>query len=73
MFVHQSSVSRTSSLPFDLADAEERRRRNEAAIRLLDDWTGDESGYDEQAWPAVREGLDRERRRTGSRPLFARE
>ncbi len=29
-------------------DAPDGQRRNEAAIRLLDEWMADESGYDEE-------------------------
>jgi hypothetical protein len=33
-------------------------QRNQAAIKLLQDWRADESGYDEQAWPRVETLLD---------------
>ena len=29
--------------------------------RLLDEWLADESGYDEEAWPEIKEALDRDR------------
>lgn len=29
--------------------------------RLLDEWLADESGYDEEAWPELKEALDRDR------------
>lgn len=28
------------------------------AIRLLDEWLADESGYDEQAWPIVKQAIE---------------
>ncbi len=49
---------------------EDRRRRNAAAIALLDEWMADESGYDEETWPLLRDALDRERERVGARKLF---
>jgi hypothetical protein len=33
----------------------------EKAIALLDQWLSDQSGYDEQTWPALKEALDRDR------------
>ena len=53
-----------------LRKVEERRRRNEAMIQLLDEWMADESGYDEETWPLLKEALDRERERIGARRLF---
>jgi hypothetical protein len=38
------------------------------AIRLLDEWMADDSGYDEETWPVVREALNRDRLST--RRLF---
>jgi hypothetical protein len=35
--------------------------RNEAAIRLLDKWLADESGYDEEVWPRVKAGIEENR------------
>lgn len=29
--------------------------------RLLDEWLADESGYDEEIWPELKEALDRDR------------
>jgi hypothetical protein len=46
-------------------------RPNVAAIRLLDEWMADDSGYDEETWPELKEALDRNRRETGQyRKLF---
>jgi len=39
----------------------ESRRRAELAIRLLDKWMADESGYDEETWPKLKAALDRDR------------
>jgi hypothetical protein len=33
------------------------RARNQSAINLLNEWLADESGYDEQAWPAARKAI----------------
>jgi hypothetical protein len=41
-----------------------------AVIGLLRCWLADESGYDEEAWPKLREALEQERRRVGARSLF---
>jgi hypothetical protein len=46
-------------------------RPNLAAIRLLDEWMADDSGYDEETWPELKEALDRNRREAGQyRKLF---
>jgi hypothetical protein len=44
------------------------RLRAERAIRLLDEWMADESGYDEETWPELKAALDRDR--LSSRRLF---
>lgn len=33
------------------------RARNQSAINLLNEWLADESGYDEQVWPAARKAI----------------
>jgi hypothetical protein len=33
------------------------RVRNQSAINLLNEWLADESGYDEQVWPAARKAI----------------
>jgi hypothetical protein len=52
----------------------EHRQDTSAAERcrkLLDEWMADESGYDEEAWPELKEALDRNRREAGQyRNLF---
>lgn len=39
-------------------------------FKLLISWLEDDSGYDEEAWPELKKGLDRERARVGARRLF---
>lgn len=39
-------------------------------IALLRSWLTEESGYDEETWPALSRSLDRERARVGARKLF---
>jgi hypothetical protein len=41
----------------------------EAALRMLQEWMADESGYDEQTLPALKVALDRNRA-PGARKLF---
>jgi len=53
-----------------IADAEDRRDRNDEVIRLLDEWLADESGYDEETWPLLKEALNRERELVGAPKLF---
>jgi hypothetical protein len=40
----------------------------EEVITLLDEWLQDESGYDEETWPELKEALDRDR--LSERKLF---
>jgi len=42
--------------------------KNEAALRLLDSWLQDTSGYDERVWPIVKKSI--EDNRTSYRPRF---
>ncbi len=46
------------------------RKRNAAALKLLDEWLADESGYDERVWPKLKQALEEERRASGERSLF---
>lgn len=64
-----STAARSTAVP-PTADAEDRRGRNDAVIRLLDEWMADESGYDEEAWPLLKEALNRERELVGAGKLF---
>jgi hypothetical protein len=44
--------------------------QKDRAIAMLDEWMHDESGYDEAAWPELKEALNRERDLVGARRLF---
>jgi hypothetical protein len=44
--------------------------QKDRAIAMLDEWMNDESGYDEAAWPELKEALNRERDAVGARRLF---
>lgn len=33
-------------------------KKNEEAIRLLDEWLADESGYDGETWPHIKHELE---------------
>ena len=35
--------------------------KNEAVIRLLEQWMADESGYDERTWPIVKRAIEENR------------
>ena len=50
-------------------DQESQRDRNRAALRLLREWLSDESGYDEENWPQLKEALEANRS-SKSRRLF---
>lgn len=43
------------------------RDKNEAARRLLQEWLADESGYDEEVWPQVKQLIEDNRLSTRSR------
>lgn len=45
-----------------------RSERGHGAVRLLESWLEDESGYDEEAWPDLKKRLDEDR--PSSRRLF---
>ena len=40
----------------------------DSVIQLLEEWLADESGYDEEAWPELKDALDRDR--LSARKLF---
>ena len=50
------------------ADKAPPARTNTEAIELLRKWLADESGYDEESWPALKKGI--EENRLSSRPRF---
>jgi hypothetical protein len=35
--------------------------KNEAVLRLVRAWMADESGYDEEAWPALKTAMEEDR------------
>ena len=41
------------------------RSKNQAAIRLLQKWVADDSGYDESVWPGIKKAIE-------ANPLSAR-
>jgi len=43
--------------------------RNQAALRLLEEWLSEQSDYDEKTWPEIRKALDEDR--LGVRSLFS--
>ncbi len=49
---------------------EDRMRRNQGAIDLVQGWLQDESGYDEETWPNLQTALNAHRREVGARLLF---
>lgn len=48
---------RKQGVPLDAALAAQ-RQKNEAARRLLQEWLTDESGYDEEVWPKVKQLIE---------------
>lgn len=50
-------------------DANLWRQRNGAARQLLQEWLADRSGYDEETWPILKQGLE-ESRSSSNRRLF---
>ena len=50
----KNSVPRKAAL-----DAQ--KAKNQAAIRVLEGWLADDSGYDEKAWPVVKKTLEENR------------
>lgn len=45
------------------------QKKNEYAIRLLQEWLADESGYDEKNWPLIKRAV--EENKTSSRRRFS--
>jgi excisionase family DNA binding protein len=52
-----SSVTSRRPSPI-IVDPSEQAKRNQAALRLLEEWMADESGYDERVWPIVEKLLE---------------
>jgi hypothetical protein len=44
------------------------RKRARQAIALIDEWLADDSGYDKENWPKLKQALD-EDRRSSRRPM----
>lgn len=65
--VRQATITATLA---ELARLEPASPKATQVIALLSSWLGDESGYDEEAWPQLKQRLDRERSRVGARRLF---
>jgi excisionase family DNA binding protein len=42
----------------DFGTPEEQAERNQALLRLVEEWMADESGYDERVWPIVEKLLE---------------
>jgi hypothetical protein len=62
-----TSISSSPTTATDIGTLSEMFRREaskakaSSLIRLLDEWLADESGYDEETWPAVKEGIEASR------------
>jgi hypothetical protein len=65
-----SSMIKKLGKPASISDPLRPRKQNkaEAVLALLDEWLDDESGYDEQTWPELKDALDRDR--LSARKLF---
>ena len=58
----------TSKKPSAHTNGKTPRQRNATARQLLRAWLADESGYDEETWPSLKQAL--EANRSGQRRLF---
>ena len=45
-------------------------KRNQAAIKLIEGWLKDDSGYDEETFPKLREALEESRKAVSARSPF---
>lgn len=50
-----------SEITIQLPDEVTQQKKNEAAIKLLQEWADDESGYDEKIWPVVKKVIEKNR------------
>jgi hypothetical protein len=59
----ENPVSSVGNGPIELQGylAEIRAMKNEAAIRLIESWLEDESGYDEDVWETVKNTIEENR------------
>lgn len=53
-----SAVPRKPSEAPTAAAIAAQRQKNEVARRLLQEWLADESGYDEEVWPKVKQLIE---------------
>jgi len=53
-----TSLNHSSS---QIDDDDVLRAKNEAVIELLHEWLADDSGYDERAWPQLKEAIEEDR------------
>lgn len=58
----------TGARQYISSEVSSQRQRARRAIALLDQWLSDDSGYDEETWPDLKEAL--EENRLSSRRLF---
>ncbi len=50
-----------SEITIQLSDEVTQQGKNEAAIKLLQEWANDESGYDEKIWPIAKKAIEENR------------
>jgi len=63
-------ASKAKRKPSTMSGSKSGAVKTRVVLKLLDDWMKDESGYDEATWPALKQALDRERKKVGARSLF---
>ncbi|OGG53868.1 MAG: hypothetical protein A3F84_03675 [Candidatus Handelsmanbacteria bacterium RIFCSPLOWO2_12_FULL_64_10] len=57
-----SDVTQTTGVPgMEEKTSAAQQAKNEAAVRLLKEWLKDESGYDEETWPKLKETIEANR------------
>jgi len=59
--MRDTTATSPNHLTSQIDDDEVHRAKNEAAIQLLHEWLEDESGYDERAWPRLKEAIEEDR------------
>ena len=59
--MRDTTAASPNHLTSQIDDDEALRAKNEAAIQLLHEWLQDDSGYDEQAWPQLKEAIEEDR------------
>lgn len=45
----------------EISSLTQQTAKNQAAIQLIDQWLADESGYDEEAWPILKQTIEENR------------